>query len=555
LIDGQQRLAPKSAAAGGAATLTGLAEAIRSRWPLIALQTFLSAVVMLMLLPLMPQYYESSTRILFDPSRLADAGRPVAPPSAAASHDTAVVESLMRNLTSDPILISVIEALDLSHDPEFGGASPASARPLPGSTVSTAQTSSSDIKRSPAPGSGELLRNVLHSVRVSRKSESSVVEITVSTRDPEKSRRIADALASAYVAGTITGLSDTSSEPLVGARGDPEAAGREGPRPAGEPRPRAGNGRPGDPAATEKAVDTSRSRAGPQPLRPSDQPARAPAEGTGARILSPATRPTGSLGPTPLQMLALTALSALLLGVGTALGREWAEPTVTRAEQLRRILASHRVHVVPGLAALGASVSRPTDGGELLEIAKSHPTAAATRAIMTLAAELAPSWPGCSAGFVLVTALGHAEGKSSLALNLALAARELGRRVLLVDADAGSRNLSRLLAAVPAGAAKHRLTDLPGLDIRLARSIEDTAPDATGTTMPAGLQSSSRYDITIVDGGLIEDEGFTSFGAAAGPIVVVVRQGITRKSELRRIEGLLRPLAGTAIRAVLLCDD
>ena len=62
-------------------------------------------------------------------------------------------------------------------------------------------------------------------------------------------------------------------------------------------------------------------------------------------------------------------------------------------------------------------------------------------------------------------------GKSSVAVNLAVQLRKLGKRVIIFDADLGLANVEVMFGAIP----KYNLSDLiyQGMDIREIRWISD----------------------------------------------------------------------------------
>lgn len=107
--------------------------------------------------------------------------------------DTAAAETQMRVMSSPSVIGRVVDAEKLADDPEFISSRPGLLARLLGN----------DIKPPPADPVARraLAIDILQDAVVPRRSERSyVVDIDVSAREPEKARRLADAVAKAYLA-------------------------------------------------------------------------------------------------------------------------------------------------------------------------------------------------------------------------------------------------------------------------------------------------------------------------------------------------------------------
>jgi succinoglycan biosynthesis transport protein ExoP len=187
---------------------------------------------------------------------------------------------------------------------------------------------------------------------------------------------------------------------------------------------------------------------------------------TEARIVTEATPPLKKSSPKTTLILLLAAFAGGMLGIGSAIGLEYFDRTVRRAEQIEQNL---------GLRALGV-VRR--FGSQLTP---AHSTSAET--IDTRRAEVHPKESGNSAGSgsFLARKIDHwlagaagetlrgvkvaiddcvrpahgrvlaivspniGEGKTTVALALAMLAARSGKRVLLIDADVREPSLTRAL--------------------------------------------------------------------------------------------------------------
>ena len=165
---------------------------------------------------------------------------------------------------------------------------------------------------------------------------------------------------------------------------------------------------------------------------------------------------------------------------------------------------------------------------------------------------------------MLVTATGDFEGKSTVAVNVALAAAAAGDRVLLIDADARGKTASGLLpngTALPgffdivAGTAQAAAVIIkPGnypLDILPA----GRSTDARSVRVASTVASIARpYDLVVVDGGvMMRDRHVSEFFSGATQIVLVARDGVTMRAEYLSAYEILDRTG--KVRPVLLTDE
>ena len=132
-----------------------------------------------------PREYTAATQILIDPTDLRAVGNEAQPPQmndAAAMQ----IDSQVNVLTSDAVLRRVVASEHLDQDPEF----------VRGPSVLSMLMGASAI-----PGGRELaaLNELKRRVKVSRDPRTFVVEVDVTSRDPFKAVRLANAIAQSYL--------------------------------------------------------------------------------------------------------------------------------------------------------------------------------------------------------------------------------------------------------------------------------------------------------------------------------------------------------------------
>jgi uncharacterized protein involved in exopolysaccharide biosynthesis/Mrp family chromosome partitioning ATPase len=166
----------------------------RGKWT-IAAATLAALLLALVFIAVAPRQYTAATQILIDPSDLLAVGNGTTPAAPLSDAGLLQVESQVRVLGSDAVLRRVVTALDLENDREFAGArSPLRAlgQDILGLVGLHADTTSEDKTLAALT---ELKRRVV----VKRDERTYVVEVDVTTRSPEKSARIANAIADAYL--------------------------------------------------------------------------------------------------------------------------------------------------------------------------------------------------------------------------------------------------------------------------------------------------------------------------------------------------------------------
>jgi polysaccharide biosynthesis transport protein len=161
----------------------------------ILLTTVVALAFAVLIVLIAPHKYTAVTEILIDPTDLRAVANEPTPSGPLGETALIQVQSQVRVLTSDDVLGRVVAAQGLAHDPEFvGGGSPLhslvawlSGALGRGRTAAAANPSLSALN--------ELRRHVA----VTRAERTYVVDVSVTSRDPAKAARLANAVAQAYL--------------------------------------------------------------------------------------------------------------------------------------------------------------------------------------------------------------------------------------------------------------------------------------------------------------------------------------------------------------------
>src|SRR5579863_6943271 len=163
-----------------------LQEAMRQIWrgkTTILMTTVAALLLAVLFVLLVPPKYTADTQILIDPTDLHAVGSDLTPANPANDAAALQVESQVRVLTSDTVLRRVVSAEGLDHDPEFIG------------STSWFWRSSAHVDNAIAA-----LNALKRDVQAKRAERTYVVDVSVTSRDPAKAARLANAVTRAYLA-------------------------------------------------------------------------------------------------------------------------------------------------------------------------------------------------------------------------------------------------------------------------------------------------------------------------------------------------------------------
>jgi capsular exopolysaccharide synthesis family protein len=228
-------------------------------------------------------------------------------------------------------------------------------------------------------------------------------------------------------------------------------------------------------------------------------------------IVQQAERPSMPISPKHQVDLALGVLLGLAAGVALASVREQLQDRIQSPTAFRKVLKAPTLGLIPESPMLRGDLPR------LVTI--DAPRSPAAEAYRTLRTNLLAACKGAKIRTVLVTGARQGEGKTTTAVNLAVALAQVGRSVVLIGADlryprvhsvlgiGNERGLGQVLLGTVS--LNDALVDTPVADLRVLPS-----GPVTGVDEPVELLQSDRMfevirtcrqaDFVIVDGPPIE---------------------------------------------------
>jgi polysaccharide biosynthesis transport protein len=296
-------------------------------------------------------------------------------------------------------------------------------------------------------------------------------------------------------------------------------------------------------------------------------------DNTNARIISSATPPRDKSWPPRLLLLAVALVGGLGIGTGAGLMREYFDERIYSGRALQSVTGLPVLAAVPALTqragrwSIGSVRARQRVAADTRAAAQSQTELliAAMRRLRDALFEAGKPQRGHS---LLVTSATPGEGRTTVALNLALTAAAGGWRVLLVDADIERATLSKTLDAAGNAGLLDLIegratlasvllsdtdTELNVLPLGNATRPESRNPNAHELAQKLGDPS---FDLIIIDtGAVLANDYVRSFAEFADDLVLVVRAGGPKKNDMLAALDTLRLNARKLRGAVLTGAD
>ncbi len=275
------------------------------------------------------------------------------------------------------------------------------------------------------------------------------------------------------------------------------------------------------------------------------------------RLLQPPSLPTIPVGPNVNLIVAAAALGGALLAVGAAYLIEFLDDTLRANDDIPLLTG--------GLTVIGHIVDLEKGKDGSLQSVADKPRSPAAEAFRSLRTNLEFAGVERPLRAILVTSAAEEDGKSTVALNLALSLSQSGKRVALIDADLRKPTLHEALGI----RNTEGLTDLFRKPLHVSDVLRSWKSDRvlvmTSGELPPNpteLLSSRRMDqimtalremvdIVVIDATPFFIADAWVLAAKVDGVVWVSRPGHTRKGALRALLAQARR-TGTNLLGVVL---
>jgi tyrosine-protein kinase len=294
-------------------------------------------------------------------------------------------------------------------------------------------------------------------------------------------------------------------------------------------------------------------------------------QGGNAELVEAATPPSAPSSPKPRRNGLIGAFLGLLLGLALALGREQLDRRLKHPEELEEQFGLPLLTSIPksrelsmfGMNGSGPPVLPPVEG----------------ETFRMLRANMRHFNPGREISSVLVTSPAAKDGKSTIALNLAIAAAETGTDVLLLEADLRSPVLAQFLGVyaekgltslltepdmnlsdvgwrIPAGQSRNGSSasaSEPHLDVVFAGPYASNPTELLQTNRMRELirEAEANYSLVVVDAPPVTmvSDAIPLLTMVSG-IIVVSRLGSNTRPLMKRLAEQLQRLETPALGLV-----
>jgi len=269
--------------------------------------------------------------------------------------------------------------------------------------------------------------------------------------------------------------------------------------------------------------------------------------------------------------VALAFLFSSLLAFGVAVMSDAMDTTIRDPEQVFRTLRTQVVGSLPQVKTWRgqlATVSSNGSGGSVLATAETANRSLSTyeEAIRTLRNSILLTDFDRQFRTLLVTSASPSEGKSTIAIHLAVAHAQQHRRTLVIDGDLRRPSVHKrfglqntlglsnvLLNDLPWRETLLKPAGIPDLDILPAGSISRRAADLMGVGLQRLLDDcSNHYDLIILDAPpLLGFPEPLQMATAVDGVVIVARAGQTSRKGVASVLNTLHRLRANVIGLVL----
>jgi capsular exopolysaccharide synthesis family protein len=280
-----------------------------------------------------------------------------------------------------------------------------------------------------------------------------------------------------------------------------------------------------------------------------------------ASIIEKASVPRGPSRPNKVKYVLIAIVLGLALGGWLAYAIDGLDETIRTPENLKRAAP---LQVLGSISLMNRRMSKHGRGRAFVADARAgFALAEEFRSLRTGLLTAAPWKKEGRSGAILVTSPGLGEGKTTISVNAAEAFAQLGRPVVIVDADIRRARVHEILDC-PRGPG---LVDVLQGEVPLKDAVRETAlqnllilPAGSVTSQPAEILASDKvqplihelktnYGIVWIDSPpvmLVADS--RTLVPLADLILLVVRSTSTRRRELERTYELVVTAAGA-------CED
>lgn len=271
-------------------------------------------------------------------------------------------------------------------------------------------------------------------------------------------------------------------------------------------------------------------------------------------VIEPANLPTNSVGTNKILIIGLAGLAGLILSMGAAYLIEFLDRSIKSTSDVERVF---------NYPVIGY-VSVMSENGNNATHVLSYPNSVVTESFRLLQSNLEFFQAYNSAKTILVTSPVQGNGKTTVAVNLALSMAMSGQKIVLVDSDLRrpavhaalelerSSGLSDIIRGKMKPAEVVKSLDDTRVDIITAGNVPQNVTEVVGSKRIAEVLNGLKndYETIIVDAPPLVISDSYNLAAKVDGLILVLEQGQTREEQAKVIKEQLTRAGARVIGVV-----
>ena len=272
------------------------------------------------------------------------------------------------------------------------------------------------------------------------------------------------------------------------------------------------------------------------------------------RVVEPANLPTASVGTSKFLIIGLAGMVGLFLAAGAAYLIEYLDRSIKSTSDVERIFN----YPVIGYLSL------MSENGNNATYVLNHPNSLVTESFRLLQSNLEFFQAYNSAKTILITSPMQGNGKTTIAVNLAISLAMSGQKTILVDSDLRrpavhaafgvdkSPGLSDIIRSKKKASEVTRPMDGTRVDVITAGNVPANVTEVVGSKRIAEILNGLKddFETIIVDAPPLVISDSYNLASKVDGVVLVLEQGQTREEQARVIKEQLNRAGARVIGVV-----